>query len=106
MTCGICRRSQKDGFTRGFVCEGIEHVEHCKRQTDRIPKLSRENERFRHYFTRMLPGLFDGFGGCNYQSITSVLETYRVPLGERPVVMDKALVLVEVMRQIREAEKK
>lgn len=44
-------------------------------------------------------------GGCSYSSITIVFETYQVPVGERPVLMDKVLVLVQVIREIQEARR-
>ncbi len=98
MTCELCRDEQEGGFRAR--CPGIELVDACP--TGEVPKLSAENRRFWLLFERILPGLFDGWGGVNYSAIREVLDLYEVPAGERPIAFDKCLVVVEVIQEIRE----
>jgi len=102
MTCAICRRAQKDGF-RETPCRGIEHVAACP--TGEVPKLMRENEPFWFVFQRMLPGLFDGYGGVRFAAIGEVLDLYGVPQGQRPIVHDSCLVVIGVIRELQEQER-
>ncbi|MBW2341222.1 MAG: hypothetical protein JRF50_12915 [Deltaproteobacteria bacterium] len=102
MTCSVCRRAQEDGF-RKFRCRGIETVEAC--HTGEVPKLIRENEPFWFLFQRMLPGLFDGYGGVNFTAIFQVLDLYKVPAGQRPIIHDKCLVVIAAVREIQEQER-
>jgi len=102
MTCGICRRSQEDGF-RKFQCEGIDVAETC--QTGEVPKLIEENQGFWELFLKILPGLFDGYGAPRFESIVAVFDVFGVKPGQRPVLMDKCLALIHVIKEIRDAGK-
>lgn len=88
MSCGICRRSQKDGF-RTVRCGGIDTVPECP--TGEIPKLMPENAPFWELFLRMRHGL----------SFESAVTLYGVPAGQRPVLHDKLLALMDVLAEIR-----
>jgi len=103
MTCAICRRAQKDGF-RDIRCKGIETVPECP--TNEVPKLMAENEPFWFVFQRMLPGLFDGYGGVNFAAIIQVLDLYGVPAGQRPIVHDGCLTVIGAIRELQEQNKK
>ena len=98
MDCGICRRSQKDGF-RKFKCEGIDYVDECR--TKEVPKLSRENEPLCDFLLRYIGVLFDGFGGFNVQGLQALFDIYGIPEGQRPVVLDGAVRIVGVIRELR-----
>ena len=97
MTCGICRRSQRDGF-RDVKCDGIETVDACP--TNEIPKLAPENEWFWSLFQRMLPGLPNGMGGWNFQVIELVMNLYQVPKGQRLIIWDKCMAVITVLQEI------
>ena len=100
MTCGTCRRIQKDGL-RAQQCPGIDAVKKCP--TGEIPKLSADNRLFWHVFSRLLPGFTDGLGGFRYEAIPVILDTYNVPEGQRPIFMDRC---TAVMAAIMENRKK
>lgn len=101
-TCDLCRNAQRDGF-RQFHCLGIDHVAECR--TGDIPKLTRRNGYFKAFLDRVLPGLYDGFGGISYQAIHLVMDDYRISRGVRPVMLDKVLIVVEAIRENREKER-
>ena len=105
MTCSFCRRSQRDGFA-DFECDGIDTVAECKREHDRVPKLSEENERFRFLLLKILPGLCDPFGGFKFEAIDYVLQKYGVPEEQHSIVHDKCLIVIDVIREIRERNNK
>lgn len=108
MTCEFCRALQKDGFRALVSCEGVESVSACP--TKEVPKLCSANRRFLYLLHRILPGLFDGYGGMNYSAIETVLDQYGIEAGKRPVLMDKTLAVAagirEVQKQEREAKKR
>ena len=103
MTCGICRRSQEDGF-RKFECDGIDAVETC--QTGEVPKLMEENQAFWELFLKILPGLFDGYGAPRLESIVAVLDVFGVEHGQRPVLMDKCLALIEEINRLKAEDRR
>ncbi len=84
-------------------CHGIEFVDKCSR--GEVFKLSPVNRKFFSIFQRMLPGLFDGLGGVNYSAITQVMDLYHIPDGQRPIIMDKVLIMTAAQREVREANK-
>ena len=98
MTCGICRRSQEDGF-REFRCEGIDNVETCR--TGEIPKLMPGNRAFAEFFNRVVYGLYDGWGALRVEVIETFLNIYGVPSGQRPVILDKCLALVIAINDVK-----
>jgi len=98
MTCGICRRAQKDGF-RTIDCKGITTVEECP--SHELVKLQRGNEGFWFLFQRILPGLQDGFGGFNYDAIIKVFDLYQVPSGQRVLLFDKCLIVISAIVDAR-----
>ena len=101
MDCSICRRSQKDGF-RKFKCEGIDYVDECR--TKEVPKLHKENMRIWNFLLSYIGILFDGFGGFNVQGLKVVFETCGIPEGERPVLLDSAVNVVRVIRELRKED--
>lgn len=102
MTCGICRRSQRDGF-REVRCEGVETVETCP--TGEIPKLLCGNERFSEALLRQIQVLRDGFGGVSAANLQALMDAYGVPVGQRPVCMEKAAAMIRGIDQVREEER-
>ncbi|MBU1067661.1 hypothetical protein KKE60_07720 [Patescibacteria group bacterium] len=102
MTCNLCQRSQRDGF-RNFKCQGIETIDQCP--TGEIARLAPENERFWDLFSRILPGLCDGFGGFNYRAIEFVMDVQNVSAGQRPIIFDKCLIMISVIEEGRAVEK-
>lgn len=103
MSCNLCRRSQRDGYRPHVQCEGIESVKECP--TGEVAVLAPENQKFWALFLRMLPGLVDGLGGFDYSAITTVMDVYGVPPGERLVIFDKALAVIYGIQEVREAER-
>ena len=116
MECWKCRKQQADGFLKEFKCAGIEHVDQCSRPTDKVPKRSDENRRFWHLFKKIEPGLvkhkiqlgvqkgslamfktveFD------YSAIDHVFNNYRIPTGQRPILYDKCIAVIEVIREVK-----
>jgi len=100
MTCGICRRAQKDGF-RKFDCKGISTVRECV--SHELVKLHEGNEGFWFLFQRILPGLQDGFGGFNYDAINIVFDLYKmwITSGQRPLLFDKCLIVISAIVDAR-----
>lgn len=104
MTCGMCRRAQQD-FDNITPCDGIEFVDECPRDADKVPKLDQENEGFWFLMLRILPGLSNGFGGFDYNAIINVFNIYEVPQGQRPILHDKCLIVMRAISECREAKK-
>ena len=104
MECWLCIRSQQDGFYTAVTCKGVEHVNECPRPTDKIPKLSEDNRRFWILFQKILPGLNTGFGGFDYQAIESVFNILQVNCGQRPILLDRCLIVISVIQTIREKQ--
>lgn len=102
MTCGICRRSQKDGFKK-IKCDGIESVEKCPGGD--IPKLSRENKKAWWLLNRMLPGFYSAQGGFDYSVISLVFNLYNVPAGQRPILYDKFIHVIDAVIKMRKKNK-
>ncbi len=98
MTCGLCQRSQRDGFRKNVKCDGIDTVDECP--TKEVPKPSPENELFWQLFQRILPGLPNGMGGYNLEAIETVMNLYQVPEGQRPIIFDKCLAVITVIQEI------
>ncbi len=99
----MCRVQQEKGLWAG-ACQGVKWVEACPRAW--VPNLAPENKRFWELFTRIMPGLFDGFGGVQYQAITEVLDLFGVPAGQRVIIHDKCLLMIKIWREVKEAERK
>lgn len=98
----MCKRSQRDGFRA--PCPGIEEVPECPR--GEVPRLMSENERFRLFLvSRIFPGLCDGWGAFRYETISEAFRMYNIPDGERPVLMDKCLMVIRAIQEVREAER-
>ena len=89
---------QADGF-RDIQCRGIETVGRCP-SGDR-PYLSKNNWEFWSLFSRILPGFIDGFGGFSFQAIEFQFNNYQVKTMQRPILMDKCLVFIEVLTEKR-----
>jgi len=98
MTCDICRNAQEAKWRS--TCPGIDHVDECP--TKEVQKLLPANQRAVEFFYRMLPGLQNGMGGWDYGAIREVFDAYRVSKGERPVLFDKCLVMIEAIKRTRE----
>lgn len=64
-----------------------------------------ENERFVFLLWKILPGLCDGYGGFNYDAISFVLDRYGVPEGQQPIIIDRCLVIINAIQEIREEER-
>ncbi len=103
MECGICKRSQKDGFYN-LKCKGLEYVEKCPRPHDPIPILSEENEKFWKLFDRIRSGLMGDGGFFNYGAIETVFRAWGVKDGQRPILLDRCLVVIEVIKRLRKAK--
>ena len=95
----MCRRSQDDGF-RDIKCRGIENVDECP--TGEVARLSEENRKFWHLFIKMLPGLCTAEGGFDFRAIDFVFETYRVPEGQRFILLDRCIIVIDVIKEIRQ----
>lgn len=95
----MCRRSQDDGF-RDIRCRGIEHADECP--TGEVARLSEENRKFWHLFMRMFHGLCTAEGGFDFKAIDFVFETYRVPEYQRAILHDRCIIVIDVIREIRE----
>lgn len=98
----MCRRTQGDGF-RDQTCKGIEVVKKCP--TGEVPYLVKRNRGFLFLYRRMAPFLQAGFGGFNDSAVTLAFDTYHVPEGKRPVYLDKVIVLISAIQEVREKEK-
>ena len=102
MTCGFCRQQQQDGF-QPFKCGGIDTTDKCRREFDKVPKLDKDNETFRdNLLFRALPGILAGDGGDNFDAIERAFAWHRVPDGQRPVLHDRFLVVIDAIEEIRE----
>lgn len=102
MTCGFCRRAQEDGF-KEIDCKGIDAVDECP--AGEVPKLSPSNLRAWFLISRILPGLFDGYGAANYEAIEAVFRIYQTPPGQRAVLLDKCIIVISAIQEAREAER-
>lgn len=100
MDCGTCRRSQRDGFIN-ITCEGIDYVEKCKRPTDAIPKLSDRIRRSWAFAEKYLPGVVRPDGGFDFSGLMSAMDLAGVPKGQRPILYDRCLVVIEALREAR-----
>lgn len=67
--------------------------------TGEVFKLAPENEAFWELFQRILPGLPNGMGGLNLAAIMTVMDLYQVPQGQRPIIFDKCLVMISLLRE-------
>ena len=103
MSCSFCRRTQEDKFSK-FKCNGIETVDECRREYQKVPKLSEENERFSFLLHKILPVLCDGYGGFRHDAIAFAIELYGIPENQRPIIYDRCLTIVNVIQEIREIE--
>lgn len=102
MDCNLCRRSQED-HKQGPVCRGIDTVAECP--TGQIPKIMEGNEAFLDLFDRILPGLFDAWGGLHIDTVQTVCDLRAVPPGERPIILDKVLMCVKAIREVEDVER-
>jgi len=93
MECSFCVRLQKDGFpgSEGLNCKGIEYVDECHRPGGKAQKLSGQNRK-----------LLDLFGRMNIVGPEVVFKTYRVPIGQRPIILDRYIGLLSAIKRIRE----
>ena len=114
MNCRRCRTQQKDGFLNEVKCAGIEHVEECARTTDKVPKRSEENRRFWLLFEKMMPalvkhkiqlGIKEGrlamfeWVEFDYAAIDHVLNNYSIPTGQRPIIYDKCIAVIKIIKK-------
>jgi len=98
----MCQRAQRDGFKPGLHCRGIETVEKCP--IGQVPKLSEGNQRFWHLFSRLLPGLFDGYGGISYSAIAFFIDLFKIE--QKDVFFEKSIIIATTIRQIQEERQK
>lgn len=98
MTCGLCKKAQKDGF-RNDSCQGIETVDQCP--TGEVGKLGPELAGFRFLLDRFLPLVGNGLGAWQPDAFRLVFETYGVPQGQRPVLADFLLVVLKAIGEAR-----
>ena len=106
MTCSICRQAQRDWPKTNPQCNGIETVDECKRATQKVPKLLKDNEEFVFLLYKVLPVLCDGFGGFKHDAIEYLMDMHKVPEGQRPIIFDRFLIVIDVIREVREKERK
>ena len=66
-----------------------------------MPKLRPENRLPWFLFQRVLPGLFNGMGGVNYQAIDSVFANYGIRYEVRPLLFDGLIVMIEAIMELR-----
>jgi len=96
MTCGLCRKSRKDKLRDENDCPGIETVDECP--TGEVGQLGPELAGFKFLLDRFLPLAFSGMGGVQPDAFRIVFDTWGVPAGQRPVLVDFLLVVVKAMR--------
>lgn len=72
--------------------------------TGEIPKLSPENRGFWFLFSRILPGLMDGYGAFKFETIGYIMNEYQVDPGQRPVIHEKCLIVMSAIREIQNEE--
>ena len=70
-----------------------------------VPKLLPENSRFLFLWARIVPFLFSGMGGADAQAVVAVFDMYQIDHSQRPVLLDKCLVILSAIREVQEAEK-
>lgn len=104
-TCYACKRSQKAGWIKKIDCRGIDYVDECKHPTEKIPKLSEDNRKFWNLFIKILPGLCRFDNSFSYNSIDSVFRTWGVKEGQRPVLLDRCLIVIGVIQETRRVER-
>jgi len=80
-------------------CGGIDTVDICP--TGEVPKLNENNKKFQRLLVRTLPGLFDGFGGVSFFAIDYVMELYSISTGQRPIIHDKFLQVIQAIQESR-----
>jgi len=101
MTCGICKRIQRDGNKP--TCPGIEGVPECP--DGAVPKLDEALCPFVEFFNRIACGVFDGMGGARLESINTGMEMSRVPEAQREGVFDMCLAAIHAVGEAREANR-
>jgi len=69
-----------------------------------VPKITDENKPFLFLFEKILPGLFDGYGGVNFSNVDLVFKFYGVRGGDRIILFDKFLACLESIEEIRKVE--
>jgi hypothetical protein len=103
MTCGLCGQAQKDGFRNDIHCLGIETVDECP--TGEVGKLHKKLAGFKWLLDRFLPVAGNGLGAWQPDAFRLVFETYAVPQGQRPVLADFLLVVLKVIREVRDKDR-
>lgn len=92
----------RDGF-RDIDCPGIDAVDRCP--TDDVPKLNEDNRGVVFLASRLLPILYDGFGGVNASAIDTIFRSFRVPHGERPFLLDKLLIIIGAVYKVQQTKR-
>ena len=103
MTCGLCKKAQKDGFRNDIHCPGIETVDQCP--TGEVGKLGPELAGFAWLLERFLPLAGNGLGAWQPDAFRLIFETYGVPPGEKPVLADLLLVVLRAIGEVREKDR-
>lgn len=100
-TCSFCKRSQE---FQQFHCNGIDYVATCPQK--RVFRLNSNNSRFQSLLDRLLPGLFNGFGGIDYQAIEFIFNLFEIEPGQRAIAFDKVLAIASVIRELQDRDAK
>jgi len=106
MTCDLCRQAQRDWPDMNPSCPGIDKVDECARHTEKVYRLDRANHGFYQFWQLVSPGLHNGMGGFNYDAIDQVCRIHHVPDGQRPILHEKCLVMINEIRKARERDRK
>lgn len=98
-------RQQKENV-RDIECAGIDFVAKCP--LGNVPKLSPVNEIFhKTIMVQVMPVIFDGMGGLNLSNIQVIFDEEGIEKGPyRRWLFNKILVVVAVIKKIKEQEKK
>lgn len=86
--------------TGGATCKGIEHTGQCPE--GKIPYLSQANLAFWRIFERIMPGLFRGWDGYDYEAIRIVFRICGVSKHLQAIYLDQCLAVINVIQRIRE----
>ena len=103
MTCGICRRVHQDTGLRPS-CRGIKFVETCP--VGDVPKLMKDNLIFRNFFRLIQYGLIQADGGYDYSAISFFYGVYQVKQEDQPVFFERCLLILSVLEEVRQTERK
>jgi len=85
--------------TGGTTCKGIEQLGQCPE--GKIPFLSQTNLAFWRIFERIMPGLFRGQDGYDYEAIRTVFRICGVSKHLQTIYLDQCLAVIDVIQKIR-----